>query len=167
VSASIVSEVQKLQRMTVGELQRTWLGVFGETSRSRNRVFLWKRLAWELQARVYGRLGQPALDRIQELAADARPQFWPPRGATTEIEQLAATLGPTGPVPRRDTRLPSPGSTIVREYRGQTLRLQVLDDGFELDGVHYDSLSEAARVVTGQRWNGPLFWGLSKRNRNR
>ena len=70
-----------------------------------------------------------------------------------------------GPITRRDARLPSPGSTILREYRGQTLRLQVLDDGFELDGVHYDSLSEAARVVTGQRWNGPLFWGLSKRNR--
>ena len=72
-----------------------------------------------------------------------------------------------GPTTRRDPRLPAPGSTIVREYRGQTLRLNVLDDGFELDGVHYGSLSEAARVVTGQRWNGPLFWGLRDRKRQR
>ena len=72
-----------------------------------------------------------------------------------------------GPTTRRDPRLPPPGSTIAREYRGQTLRLQVLDNGFELDGIHYDSLSEAARVVTGQRWNGPLFWGLRDRKRKR
>ena len=66
---------------------------------------------------------------------------------------------------RRDPRLPSPGSTIVRECRGRTLRLNVLDDGFELDGSHYDSLSEAARAATGAHWNGRLFWGLSKRSR--
>jgi hypothetical protein len=72
-----------------------------------------------------------------------------------------------GHLPCRDPRVPAPGSTIVREYRGQTLRLNVLDDGFELDGVHHDSLSEAARVVTGQRWNGPLFWGLRERKRSR
>ena len=36
------------------------------------------------------------------------------------------------------------------------LRLLVLDKGFELDGVHYRLLSEAARAVTGSRWNGRL-----------
>ena len=74
---------------------------------------------------------------------------------------------PPGTKTHRDPRLPSPGSTIVRDYRGQQLRLLVLGDGFELDGVHYGSLSEAARVVTGQRWNGPLFWGLRERKRRR
>jgi hypothetical protein len=42
----------------------------------------------------------------------------------------------------------------------------VRNDGFEIDGVVYGSLSEAARGVTGQRWNGPLFWGLRTRKRN-
>ena len=38
-------------------------------------------------------------------------------------------------------------------------------DGFELDGQMFGSLSEAARAVTGQRWNGPLFWGVTQRKR--
>ncbi len=66
---------------------------------------------------------------------------------------------------KRDPRLPSPGTVITRTYRGRELRLLVLSDGFELDGVHYRSLSEAARAATGSRWNGRLFFGLTERKR--
>ena len=162
MSESIVHQIQALQRMTVGQLRVEWQRLYGEPTRSRNRVYLWRRLAWRVQELQLGGLSDDAKARIVALApatfvrSQIPPGFEP--GPT-------ATPRPPGPTARRDPRLPAPGSTITREYRGQTLRLQVLDDGFELDGVHYDSLSEAARVVTGQRWNGPLFWGLTKRNR--
>ena len=29
----------------------------------------------------------------------------------------------------------------------------------------YESLSEVARVITGTRWSGPLFFGLTRRDR--
>ena len=162
MSESIIKEIQTLQRMTVGQLRVEWERLYGETTRSRNRTFLWRRLAWRVQELALGGLPESTKARILELAPAAfvRSQL-PPGFLPAPVEDGA----PPGPSPRRDPRLPSPGSTIIREYRGQTLRLLVLDDGFELDGVHYDSLSEAARVVTGQRWNGPLFWGISKRNR--
>jgi hypothetical protein len=41
----------------------------------------------------------------------------------------------------------------------------VLDDGFEWDGRRFDSLSEIALAVTGSKWNGWLFFGLTKRTR--
>ena len=66
---------------------------------------------------------------------------------------------------RANPNLPPAGTLITRTYRGRELRLLVLDDGFELEGVHYRSLSEAARAVTGSRWNGRLFWGLTERKR--
>jgi hypothetical protein len=66
---------------------------------------------------------------------------------------------------RRDRRLPSPGSTLVRRYKGIDVRVLVLDDGLEYDGRRYDSLSEAAFAVTGSHWSGPLFFGLRKRSR--
>jgi hypothetical protein len=158
MSESMIASIQRLQAMTVGELQREWLEVFGESSRSRHRDFLWKRLAWELQARVHGRLPQSALDRIDELNAEQRPRFLPPRDAMAAIEKHAA--------PRRDHRLPAPGSVIVRRWRDRDLRLLVRDDGgFELAGQVYKSLTEAARAATGAAWNGRLFWGLSKRKR--
>jgi hypothetical protein len=162
VSDSIINEIQALQRMTVGQLRVEWQRLYGEPTRSRNRTYLWRRLAWRVQELQLGGLRDETRERIVALAPATLlrplmpPGFLPAQGGSS---------APPGLVTRRDPRLPAPGSTIVREYRGQTLRLQVLDDGFELDGVHYDSLSEAARVVTGQRWNGPLFWGLTRRKR--
>jgi len=45
------------------------------------------------------------------------------------------------------------------------MRVLVLEEGFEYEGRHYASLSALAREVTGQRWNGLLFFGLTKRDR--
>jgi hypothetical protein len=164
VSESIINDIQALQRMTVGQLRVEWERLYGEPTRSRNRTYLWRRLAWRVQELSLGGLSDGTRERILALApaSCSRPQM--PPGYLPAPDE-----GPTPPglTPTRDPRLPSPGSTIVREYRGQTLHLQVLDDGFELGGVRYDSLSEAARVVTGQRWNGPLFWGLRERKRKR
>ena len=162
MSMSIVTEIQALQHMTVSQLRVRWRELYGADSRSRNRTFLWRRLAWRIQELQLGGLRDETKQRILDLAPAAFVRSEVP---PTFLRTLGESSTPPGSNTRRDPRLPSPGSTIVREYRGQSLRLLVLDDGFELDGVHYDSLSEAARVVTGQRWNGPLFWGLTKRNR--
>ena len=35
-----------------------------------------------------------------------------------------------------------------------------MDEGYEYKGVRYESLSEIARLITGTRWSGPLFFGL-------
>ena len=164
MSTSIINEIQALQRMTVGQLRVEWERLYGETTRSRNRTFLWRRLAWRLQELQLGGLTDAAKARIVDLAPTTFTRSQLPAGFRPDEQVVSTSSGTTN---RRDPRLPSPGSTIVREYRGQKLRLNVLDDGFELAGVHYNSLSEAARVVTGQRWNGPLFWGLRERKRKR
>jgi hypothetical protein len=39
----------------------------------------------------------------------------------------------------------------------------VLDDGVVYQGRRYQSLSEVARLITGSRWSGPLFFGLKNR----
>ena len=83
----------------------------------------------------------------------------------TAIDAAVAANQPKTAKPKRDPRLPSIGAVLTRQYRSRELRLLVLDDGFELDGVHYRSLSEAARAITGSRWNGRLFWGLTERKR--
>jgi hypothetical protein len=69
------------------------------------------------------------------------------------------------PGPVRDPRLPKPGTVLSRPYRGHDIRVSVLEKGFEHAGRPYRSLSAIAREVTGQRWNGLLFFGLTKRDR--
>jgi hypothetical protein len=53
-----------------------------------------------------------------------------------------------------------PGAHIVREWRGTTHHVTILDDGVLFRGQRYGSLSEVARVITGSRWSGPRFFGL-------
>ena len=57
-----------------------------------------------------------------------------------------------------------PGTRLAREYAGRRHEVVVVDDGVVYDGNRYGSLSEVARVITGQRWNGPRFFGLRRDN---
>jgi hypothetical protein len=52
-----------------------------------------------------------------------------------------------------------PGTRLIREWRGQTHEVTVLDEGYEWQGVRYRSLSPIARAITGSRWSGPRFFG--------
>jgi Protein of unknown function (DUF2924) len=49
---------------------------------------------------------------------------------------------------------------LVREWRGGSYEVLVLDDGLSWHGTHYRSLSAIARQITGTAWSGPLFFGL-------
>jgi hypothetical protein len=159
MSESIPQQIARLQTMSVGELRVEWQRLYNEPTRSRNRVYLWRRLAWRVQEIAYGGLSDAAKTRLRELTpsslAYVRGQV--PKG----FNPTAATPS----APRRDPRLPSPGSTLWRRYKGQDVRVTVLDDGFEWDGRRFDSLSEVAHAVTGSKWNGWLFFGLTKRSR--
>jgi Protein of unknown function (DUF2924) len=57
-----------------------------------------------------------------------------------------------------------PGTRLAREYAGQRHEVVVVEDGVVYDGNRYGSLSEVARIITGQRWNGPRFFGLRREN---
>lgn len=156
---SIVSEINAFRQMSVGELREKWRELYGCASRSRNRDFLWRRLAWRIQELALGGLPGATRERLAELGAAPFERAQIPRGF---VESLAPVNSP-----RRDPRLPKPGSTILRRYKGIDIRVRVLDDGFEYDGRHFETLTEIARAVTGSAWNGYLFFGLTKRNRGR
>jgi hypothetical protein len=39
-------------------------------------------------------------------------------------------------------------------------------NGYEYQGARYQSLSEIARLITGTRWSGPLFFGIRSEQAN-
>lgn len=57
-----------------------------------------------------------------------------------------------------------PGTRLARDYAGRRHEVIVVEDGVVYDGNCYGSLSEVARIITGQRWNGPRFFGLRREN---
>jgi hypothetical protein len=164
VSESIINEIQALQRMTVGQLRVEWERLYGETTRSRNRTYLWRRLAWRAQELQLGGLSESAKARIVELAPATFIRSQLPAGFRPDAKVVPTSSGTTT---RRDPRLPTSGSTIARRYKGNDIRVLVLDAGFEWAGRRFDSLSEVAFAVTGSKWNGWLFFGLTGRKRSR
>ena len=48
----------------------------------------------------------------------------------------------------------------MRDWQGITHEVKVLDRGVLYKRKRYRSLSGVARLVTGARWSGPLFFGL-------
>ena len=61
-----------------------------------------------------------------------------------------------------DRRLPLPGTLLSRKWKGRTLLVEVLAAGFRYENRHYSSLSAIALAVTGTRWNGLAFFGLTR-----
>ena len=57
-----------------------------------------------------------------------------------------------------------PGTRLARDYAGKRHEVVMLEDGVLYEGGTYGSLSEVARLITGQRWNGPRFFGLRREN---
>ncbi len=55
-----------------------------------------------------------------------------------------------------------PGTRLVRKHQGKKHSVLVKSDGFEYQGLTYKSLSKIATVITGQKWNGWIFFGLKK-----
>lgn len=164
MNASIPQQIARFQAMSVSELRVEWQRLYGEPTRSRNRVYLWRRLAWRVQELQLGGLRDETKQRIVGLAPAAFVRAQVPPGFAPSAGRIST---PPGATARRDPRLPSPGSTLVRNYRGADVRVLVLDDGFEWEGRRLDSLSEVAFAVTGSKWNGWLFFGLTGRKRAR
>ncbi|MEL6504887.1 MAG: DUF2924 domain-containing protein [Pseudomonadota bacterium] len=55
------------------------------------------------------------------------------------------------------------GTQFVRAWQGQDQVVTVVEGGFLWNGTVYGSLSAAARAITGTRWNGRRFFGLSNK----
>ena len=130
--------LSRLPQLDLGELRELWCRLYKtETS---------PRLSRELLVRAVAH-------RMQEVASGG-----PRLELQRQLRQIALELQQTGRL-----RIPpqvKPGTRLMREWRGRSHDVLVLDDGFSWQGTHYRSLSAIARKITGTAWSGPLFFGL-------
>jgi hypothetical protein len=163
MDAAVFAEIEDLRQMKAGALRAKYRELFGEESRSSNKQFLFRRIAWRLQARAEGDLSERARRRALEIADDADLRIRAPEGFFVASGPGDVGKPPDRAGPRRDGRLPSPGTLLTRQFENRRIVVKVLDDGFEYQSQRYRSLSAVAREVTGTRWNGLLFFGLMER----
>ena len=55
----------------------------------------------------------------------------------------------------------TPGTHVIREWGNERHQVTVETAEFVYRGQRYRSLSEIARRITGTRWSGPLFFGVT------
>ena len=128
--------VAELEAMDRAALSAAWTQVFGSPVPKRlSSPFLRRYLAFATQAAERGGLPKGFVGKLQKAARDDR-------GA------LSPAL--------------KPGGRLIREWNGVTHAVDVVEGGFLWKGQRYASLSPIARAITGARWSGPRFFGLTR-----
>jgi Protein of unknown function (DUF2924) len=138
-----VSEFLKtLPRMGKTALCEKWLELFNKTAPNRLRKeFMVRILAYKIQENAFGGLSTTTRRRLKQISIS--------------LENGNSKL-------QIDPHPIKPGTRLIREWQGKTCKVSVTETGFEFQGSRYRSLSEIARLITGTRWSGPLFFGLRK-----
>jgi hypothetical protein len=159
MNTTIANEIARLRRLRTAELRAQYAELFGETTWStNNRVWLIKRIAWRLQTLAEGGLSERARRRAAQLANEADLRVGPPRPSRTQSHLPLLALAS----PARRSETPRPGTILTRVYKGETLQVHVMEDGFDFEGVRYASLSALAKAITGSHCSGHRFFGLDR-----
>ncbi len=177
ISVSLCSEIaerlQKLAKMNSTELRAEYQHVFNRPPRSTNRQHLLRRIAWEIQAQAEGRLPEDLREYACRVAEQTemfrridealRKRKASPNPAESMVPPKPGHTLPHGQTKPRDTRIPVPGSLLIVKHERQTVRVTVLQSGFEYAGKQYRSLTAVARQVAGRNVNAYEFFGLGSR----
>ncbi len=144
-SEGLTEKLAALADLDAVGLRAEWRRLYrSHPPRHIRRDLLVLAIAWKLQEKVYGGL---TVAQKRKLAG------------------IAEELRKNGDLSADPAIRMKPGLKLVREWRGETHTVLVLEDGFEWNGQRRCSLSAIAREITGTRWSGPLFFGLKPRPR--
>jgi hypothetical protein len=139
-SEKLAQELKDLETRGDNELKDYWRSLYGTKPPPKiHRSLLIAGVAHRMQENALGAL-KPAVRRHLMQAAN----------------DTANSRPSTGHLSLR----PKAGTLLVREWGGVTHQAKVLEDGILFRSKRYKSLSEVARIITGARWSGPLFFGL-------
>src|ERR1035438_8124429 len=116
ISSTVLrTEIESLRHMTVRQIKDKYRVVFGEVSRSNHKQFLFRRIAWRIQANALGGLSERARRRALEIANDADLRIRAPKNFL-KGEIIPACASEARVAPTHDPRLPMVGTDLARRY---------------------------------------------------
>ena len=71
MNADLDQQIHELRQMTTAQLQRKYRELFGQQSHSNHKNYLFRRVAWRVQALVEGGLSERARQYAREIVSDA------------------------------------------------------------------------------------------------
>ena len=137
----LASELAGLSSLDHQELLDKWRVVYGTEPpfRIRNNFLIRGAIAYRLQEQALGGL-KPATRRyLDKLLQDDTDSHKPSLPAVS-IKS---------------------GTRLIRQWHGVTHEVVVMEEGVPFNGKRYPSLSAVACAITGCKWSGPRFFGLT------
>ena len=134
-----------LPTLGLEDLRREWRRLSRAEPPRLSRDIMIRAIAYRMQEIAQGGLSKVTQRRLMTLA--------------NQLE----TDGRIAPLP--GPRIKS-GSRLIREWHGRTHTVTTIDEGFEFQGKTYRSLTQIAFEITGAKWSGPRFFGLTQRPRS-
>lgn len=132
-------ELENLNAMSLSGLQKLFLRYFNYHPSFRAKEFFISHIAYRMQELEFG-------------------------GLSASTEELLSKMSIRDGKPRKQTVAPV-GTKIIKSYKGKEYVVRVLENGFDLDGKHFKSLSGMAKKITGMKVSGNSFFGLGQREK--
>jgi len=143
-------ELAALDGLDTKTLKDKWASVYRRDPPPKIRARLLRLgIAYRLQELAFGGLKPQTVRMLRRLAAELRAE---------RVDKLAGTG--VIPTPAAGRNL-SPGTRLMREWHGSMEIVDVIADGFEWRGTTYRTLTAVACAITGTKWSGPKFFGLT------
>ena len=141
VCSKLEGEIAALDDLPRPDLIDRWQALHKSSPpKGLSRRLLILAIAYRMQVKRYGGLTPAVRRRLLKATNDGAPRT---EARTSGAPKVA------------------PGTRLIREWNGVTHEVDAVDDGFVWQGTRYGSLSVVARSITGARWSGPRFFGLT------
>ena len=138
--AEVARRLDRLTSLSSDQLRAEWRQLYWNPPPSRlSRDLLQRAVAYKIQELALGGLSPMVRRRLQTLAR-----------TMAEEGETSLRAGPSL----------KPGARLLRQWRGESHCVAVLEDGFLYRDRRYRSLTAVARAITGAHWSGPRFFGL-------
>ncbi|ESY03938.1 DUF2924 domain-containing protein [Mesorhizobium sp. C386A] len=154
-------EIAGVGDLTRDELATAWTKAYGcPPPKGVKRGLLERSAAWHFQAKRLGGLTSTIKKTLAAGNARRTNVNAIQPGNTGLDRQARVPSAQQAPKSSPQSLPPKAGSRLMREWNGRMHIVEVVDEGFVLDGKTYGSLSAVARRITGTHWSGPRFFGL-------
>ncbi len=165
-------DLARLPGLPLGELRVIWAQHMGRTPPPSQKQVLVRQLAWTVQEREHGGLDERTRRLLDAAVSLARREMeagskGPAASTSSESSRRRAKPGTKGSTILLPRELP-PAARLVRVWPAGSKNVHevtVLGDGrgFQYRDRTFTNLSAIALAITGSKWSGPRFFGLSSR----
>lgn len=133
----IEQQLENLYKLSNGEIKSLFEKYYNCTIKNRPREFYIKNIAYRMQELEFGGLPMKSRQLLEKMYSEPTQK---------------STKSHIAPV----------GTTIVKNYKGTDYTIRVLEEGFELNGKWFKSLSGMAKDITGMKISGREFFTIGK-----